>query len=145
MAITHGEDVLLQRAPPTTGVCSRSALHSHSHSTIHACEFASARRLIVQYLCMTGTLHAMHDHRRADISTLEKALHRYLRYRQDIRDSVLDSHSHSMCMRTPPQHELRVRRERPARGAHTVSKPGNEARNLPARTKDGPYTHPLPL
>ena len=54
--IAHGEDVLLQRAPPTTGVCSRSALHSHSHSTIHACEFSSARRLIVQYLCMTGTL-----------------------------------------------------------------------------------------
>ena len=57
--IAHGEDVLLQHAPPTTGVCSRSALHSHSHSTIHACEFASARRLIVQYLCMIGTLPAM--------------------------------------------------------------------------------------
>ena len=57
IVIIPGEDVLLHRAPPTT----RSVVHSHSHSTIQACKFASACHLIVQHpcACMAGTLPAM--------------------------------------------------------------------------------------
>ena len=40
---------------------------------------------------------------------------------------------------TPPQHESRAPRGAGSR-SHTVSISGNEASNLPARTKDGPYT-----